>query len=119
MSHADIAAKFPVGIDEGFVSSTAGMYHCVFLVLTLTKNVFPMVLLIVMFFFLLVLVTTAAESLIEASTGQKTMEKKNRKKRAAKNKTPDSCISNMRINSDVDGFYTKFLRVKYFKPNNS
>ena len=60
----------------------------------------------------------ATESLIEPSTGQSTLDKKNRKKRAAKTKSPESCMTKMRINPDVNAFYTKFLRVKYCKSDN-
>ena len=45
---------------------------------------------------------------------QSSLDKKNRKKRAAKTSSPDQSMQKLVINSDVDAFYTKFMRDKYF-----
>jgi hypothetical protein len=47
-------------------------------------------------------------------TGSSTIEKRNRKKRATRNLSPDVVILKRKVHPDVDAFYTKFVRNKYY-----
>jgi hypothetical protein len=50
------------------------------------------------------------------NTGPSTRDKRNRKKRAAKDFSPDPFLSKkMKMDPSVDDFYSKFLRKEKFK----
>ena len=53
------------------------------------------------------------------NTGPSTLDKRNRKKRAAKELSPDPIIMSKKwkVDPDIDAFYTKYVRNKYFKPD--
>jgi len=53
------------------------------------------------------------------TTGASSLDKRNRKKRAAKDVSPDAVMMSKKwkLDPDVDAFYTKYIRNKYFKPN--
>ena len=52
--------------------------------------------------------TTVGEPIVS----QDTLDKKNRKKRAAKTNSPNLCISKLAITSHVEALYAKFMRDK-------
>ena len=53
------------------------------------------------------------------NTGPSSLDKRNRKKRAAVELSPDPVLMSKKwkVDPDIDAFYTKYLRNKYFKPN--
>ena len=54
---------------------------------------------------------------VDKTTGPNTLEKRNRKKRAAKELYSDCVMSKKwKVDPDIDAFYTKYLRNKYFNP---
>jgi hypothetical protein len=53
------------------------------------------------------------------STGQSTIEKRNRKKRAAKPKAEDMQMPKPLFYPEIDAFYSLFMRRKKYKPENS
>ena len=69
-------------------------------------------------FFSDLLISCTEQSIsVEKNTGPSTLDKRNRKKRAAKEVSPDLPMSKKwKVDPDIDSFYTKYLRNKYFNP---
>jgi hypothetical protein len=53
------------------------------------------------------------------SIGKSSLDKKNRKKRAAKNLSPDLDMTELVVDPFIEAFYSKFMRKKKFKADNS
>jgi hypothetical protein len=56
---------------------------------------------------------------VGSNTGQSTLDRKNRKKRAAKALSPDKEMPKVEVDRYVEHFYNLFLRTRCFKSNDS
>jgi hypothetical protein len=59
--------------------------------------------------------TGIAEQIAGPSTGYDSLDRKNRKKRAAKARSPDMKMSKLVIDEYVEAFYSKYMRRQRFK----